>query len=94
MPENYQLFQNYPNPFSQNTTVRFVLPEAAEINLKIYNVRGQLVKTLVSGQLESGFHSIAWDGLGNDGKRVASGLYIYRLQTSNHLFVKKMLFVK
>lgn len=94
IPDDYLLEQNYPNPFNPSTTIRFALPEAASVSLTIYNIRGQLVKTLVNGSLEAGYHQVQWDGSSELGEKVSSGLYFYRLESGDFQQVKKMLLVK
>ncbi|MCK4893111.1 MAG: carboxypeptidase regulatory-like domain-containing protein, partial [Calditrichia bacterium] len=79
IPQDYQLFQNYPNPFNPTTTIRYGLKQASDVKLKIYNLLGQEVRTLISAQQEAGYQSIVWDGRDNRGTPVASGIYIYQL---------------
>ena len=89
IPRQYKLYQNYPNPFNPTTTIKFDLPQAAEVNLTVYNLLGGKVKTLVNGMLETGFHSIVFNA-----NNLASGTYIYKLQASGFVQVKKMLLLK
>ncbi|MGD8780485.1 MAG: T9SS type A sorting domain-containing protein [Ignavibacteria bacterium] len=89
LPAEYELKQNYPNPFNPETTINFALPETQLVNLSIYNILGEKIKELVNEELEPGFHSVFFDGSG-----LASGTYIYRLETNNFSQVKKMLLVK
>ncbi len=91
VPEEYALDQNYPNPFNPETTIKYQLPEAGKVVLKIYNVIGQEIRTLVNEEKEAGYHNIRWDGMDNKGVSVSSGVYIYRLQVGNFVRVKKML---
>lgn len=74
------LFQNQPNPFSPETQIRFKLPEAAEVELRIYNPSGRLVRTLVSGEQPAGPHMVRWNGLNDLGRKVSSGVYFYSLR--------------
>ncbi|MCK5453841.1 MAG: T9SS type A sorting domain-containing protein, partial [Calditrichia bacterium] len=69
----------YPNPFNPTTTIRYGLKQASDVKLKIYNLLGQEVRTLISAQQEAGYQSIVWDGRDNRGTPVASGIYIYQL---------------
>ncbi|MBN1352144.1 FG-GAP repeat protein [candidate division KSB1 bacterium] len=92
--EDFSLFQNYPNPFNPSTTIAFKLPETEKVTLKVYNVFGQLVCTLLDQQMSSGLHKIAWNGLDSRNLKVTSGVYFYRLETSNHVQTKKMILVK
>jgi len=96
---SYELAQNYPNPFSPpergfagnpSTTIRFALPEAAEMNLKIYDIAGQLVQTLIDGVVEAGRHQVVWDGTNQHGVPVASGVYFYQLRAGEFKQVRKM----
>jgi hypothetical protein len=79
IPREYQLFQNYPNPFNPTTTIRYGLNQVSDVKLKIYNLLGQEIRTLISAPQEAGHHSIMWDGRDNNGIPVASGIYIYQL---------------
>lgn len=94
LPTVYELSQNYPNPFNPATTIRFALPEAGTVSLKIYNIRGQLVKTLVSGHYEAGYHQVQWNAANEFGDKVASGFYFYTIQAGGFHQVKKMLLIK
>lgn len=93
-PLAFELFQNYPNPFNGITTIAFNLPERMAVSVKIYNMLGQLVKTVVDEQLRSGHHKLLWDGRSNQGIPVASGLYIVRLETKDHAAARKLLLIK
>ncbi|MFC1729560.1 FlgD immunoglobulin-like domain containing protein, partial [candidate division KSB1 bacterium] len=94
VPEKFHLSQNYPNPFNPETKIRFQLPRNAHVSLKVYNILGQEVATLVNRDMESGFHSLNWNGRNNAGVRVASGVYIYELRTAEFSMAKKMLLIK
>jgi hypothetical protein len=88
------LGQNAPNPFNPRTEIRFSLPRAQRAALRIYDLEGKLVRTLVAGRLAAGFHTEVWDGTDGRGARVSSGLYFYRLETPEHRLTKKMLLLK
>lgn len=94
MPEEYALMQNYPNPFNPNTTISFSLPEAGEVRLAVFNMLGQKIRTLVSGNLEAGGHSVLWDGMDANGRRVSSGVYVYKLQAGDFSHQKKLVLMK
>lgn len=85
---------NYPNPFNPETNIEFTIKEATEAALSIYNIKGQLVKTLHSGLIKAGRHKLIWDGNDNNGREVSSGVYFYRLTTDEHDTANKMLLVK
>ncbi|MFQ5583735.1 MAG: FlgD immunoglobulin-like domain containing protein [Calditrichia bacterium] len=83
LPKQITLHQNYPNPFNPVTEIRFDLPEDAQVVIKIYNVLGEEVRTLVDNHMEIGFHSVIWDGRDETGRELPSGIYIYRFQVSS-----------
>jgi len=94
LPKEYQLEQNYPNPFNPQTTIEFALPDVGQVELEVYNVLGQKVKTLLNQQLPAGYHSVNWDGTDGSGLKVASGVYFYRLAADTFNSYRKMLLVK
>jgi hypothetical protein len=77
VPENFALEQNYPNPFNPATQLRFALPVKSNVKLSIYNILGQVVATLIDGELEAGYREVVWNA-----STVASGIYIYRIQAT------------
>jgi hypothetical protein len=85
---------NYPNPFNPTTTINYSLKENAKVELIIYNIKGQKVKTLVNEILPAGEHSIIWDGRDSNDKRVGSGIYFYKMKTNNFEKTKKMIMLK
>jgi uncharacterized membrane protein len=89
-----ELQGNYPNPFNPETTVRYAVKENGQISLKIFNIKGQLVKTLVNQEVKAGYHQILWNGQDNFGTDVASGIYMYRLETKTYNQTKKMMLMK
>jgi len=89
-PNRYTLEQNYPNPFNPETEIRFQLPESSLVTMRIFNVRGQEIRTLVNAQYEAGYHSVRWDGKDGGGRPAASGIYLYQMQVGNFSEVKKM----
>jgi hypothetical protein len=94
VPANYELSQNYPNPFNPGTTIEYGLPVGGPVKLTIYNVVGQKVAVLVDGYVPAGYHQVDWDGHASDGGRVASGVYLYRLETGQTVLTKRMLLLK
>ena len=86
----FTLFQNYPNPFNPETEIRFQLPEAKRVTIRIFNTLGQEIRTLADRQFEAGFHVVRWDGKDNNGNLVASGIYLYQLRAGTFKQVKKM----
>ncbi len=89
LPEKVKLLQNYPNPFNPVTTIDFELSETSPVLLQIFNASGELVSTLFEGRLGPGKHSATFDG-----SSFSSGVYFYRLKTSNHLLTKKMILLR
>jgi len=88
---------NFPNPFNPTTTISYQLPENSEVELAIYNLKGQKVKQLVSnsaGQLSAGQHTVTWNGTDNNNKSVSSGIYFYKLSAGKSSAMKKMLLLK
>ena len=85
---------NYPNPFNPSTTIIFNFPQPETCTLKIYNIKGELVKILLSANLEAGKHTISWDGRDNNNKEAPSGIYFYRLHTAKNDLTRRMLLLK
>jgi hypothetical protein len=94
IPQTYGLSQNYPNAFNPETQIAYQLPMGRQVSLKIYNIKGELVRTLVDGYKEAGYHTVRWDGRNQDGNEVASGVYFYRLVTNDFTSTKKMIMLK
>ncbi|GAB4341714.1 MAG: hypothetical protein Kow0037_28570 [Calditrichia bacterium] len=94
LARDFQLEQNYPNPFNPTTEIRFTLPAAARTELVVFNLRGQKVRTLFSGELPAGAHRVEWDATNDSGERVASGIYFYRLKTDSRQLTRRMLLLK
>ncbi len=89
MPATYALGQNFPNPFNPSTVIRYQLPADGRVTLKVYNLLGQVIATLVDGVETAGFKSVRFDA-----GSLASGIYIYRLTTESFTDVKKMMIVR
>ncbi len=94
VPRSYLLEQNYPNPFNSNTTIKFHLPKQENVELNIYNLMGQKIKSLVDNSLPAGIYKQTWNGRNDDGHEVASGIYIYKLESKNFLCAKKLILIK
>lgn len=95
IPQKTELFDNYPNPFNPTTTIKYALQNASEITIKIYNMLGQEVRTLVNqNQQAAGTYQVQWDATNNRGSKVASGLYIYRMDAGSVVKTRKMLLLK
>ena len=90
----FSLGKNYPNPFNPETDISFSLPERTQVSLIIYNVLGEKVKTLVSGDMDAGTHTIHWNSRDEAGNSIASGIYFYRLKTESFDQTRKMVLMK
>ena len=93
-PIKVQLHSNYPNPFNPTTTILFSLPKEENIELIIFNIKGQKVKTLFKGNIEAGKHTMIWEGKNTNDKSVSSGIYFYKLKTESKELTRKMLLLK
>ncbi|MBT5875174.1 MAG: T9SS type A sorting domain-containing protein, partial [Candidatus Latescibacteria bacterium] len=101
VPTTYALTQNYPNPFNPSTSIRYALPESGHVTLKVYNIIGQEVITLVSRVQPAGRYTVSWSGINGQGYSASSGLYFYRLaakpldrSAASFVDMKKMILVK
>jgi glucuronoarabinoxylan endo-1,4-beta-xylanase len=88
-PLNFNLRQNYPNPFNPTTTISYQLPAVSFVSLKVFNVLGQEVATLVDESRQAGTHKVQWDALG-----MPSGMYLYRLQAGTFLQTRKLVILR
>ncbi|MGB7061376.1 MAG: right-handed parallel beta-helix repeat-containing protein, partial [Candidatus Zixiibacteriota bacterium] len=97
VPKRFELVQNYPNPFNPATSIQFTvgsLQSPSHITLKIYNILGQAVRTLVDEEKAEGSYTLYWDGRNQNGKEVSSGIYFYKLEAGNFTDVKKMVLLR
>ena len=91
----FSLAQNYPNPFNPTTTIRFEIPRAELVSLRIYNLLGQEVRTLIHNQMAAGSHEVQWNGTDDHARMVSSGIYLYRLETNTGFVrTRKLIFLK
>ncbi|HPA24885.1 MAG TPA: T9SS type A sorting domain-containing protein, partial [Candidatus Cloacimonas sp.] len=86
--------KNYPNPFNPETTISFSIPASGQTSVKIYNLKGQLVRTLVDETMNAGYQKVAWNGTDDNQKSVASGVYFYRVNNAGKIITRKMLLAK
>jgi hypothetical protein len=94
-PTAYELSQNFPNPFNPATTIRYGLPNPGRVTLRVYDLLGKLVVTMVDHEMkEAGYHAAVWDGRNAAGIAVASGIYFVRVQVGNFVQVRKMILVE
>ena len=94
IPTEFVLDQNYPNPFNPSTTIRYGLPEEANVSLVIYDVRGQVVQTITSDHQTAGWYDVVWNGHTSNGKTISTGIYFARLVAGDYSQVVKMLYLK
>jgi hypothetical protein len=93
-PGRVALAQNHPNPFNNSTTIGYLLPLHTHVTIKIYNLLGQNVRTLVDGQQAAGRHTVVWDGRDDSGNAMASGVYFYRLTQNGISMDRKLMLLK
>ncbi len=89
LPTSFSLDQNYPNPFNARTEIMFAIPEAANVDLTVYNTLGQKVATLVSGKMDAGYHKVNWNA-----SSISSGIYFYKLTAGDQTEVREMTLIK
>jgi hypothetical protein len=90
----FALRQNAPNPFGGATRIQWVVPDEGPVRLRVFDVAGRLVRTLVNGRVAAGEGDVVWDGRDGDGRRLSSGVYFYRLETADRSLTKKSLLLK
>ena len=89
IPTEYGMEQNYPNPFNPTTTINYQLPEKNHVSLRIYDILGNLVTTLVDQEMEPGYYNVSWNAIS-----LASGVYIYRIISGSFVSTKKLMLMK
>lgn len=94
LPTEFAIRQNAPNPFNPTTEIRYELPQAAQVQLNVYNILGQKVITLVDAFKEAGYNSVTWNGMDQGGSVVASGMYFYRIEAGEFSKTLKMMMLK
>jgi hypothetical protein len=94
LPKEFGLAQNFPNPFNPETVILYEIPEQVHVLLSIYNLLGQRIRILMDGPHSPDFYRIVWDGKTDEGRNVASGLYLYRLEAGEFVSTRKMLLLR
>ena len=94
IPLHFALYQNFPNPFNPVTKIRYQLAEDCHVTIKIFNILGQEIRTLVNENKKAGTHEIFWDGLNDIGNAVTSGVYFYKIEASNFMKIKKTVLMR
>lgn len=94
VPDDYGLEENYPNPFNPVTAITYMVKEAGHVDLNVYNLRGQRIRSLVNANKEAGEYTVTWDGRNENGETVTSGMYFYMFQVNGFRATKKMTLLK
>ena len=99
IPEEYSLSQNYPNPFNPETRIKFTLPVSSKVRLTVYNLLGEVIRTLANNEYEAGEHNVVWNGRDERGRGVSSGIYLYKIKANGtdgkeYSEIKKMILMK
>jgi hypothetical protein len=94
LPNSFALHQNYPNPFNPETVISYQLAVGSHIELKVYSITGQLIRTLVHYKQDAGYYNIKWDGKDDNDRTVPSGIYLYTLQAGSNMATRKMVLLK
>ena len=94
LPQSFELYPNHPNPFNPETQIRFTIPQSGEVKLTVYNINGQVVRTLTDGFLQSGLYAVRWDGRNDRGELSPSGIYIYEVINNGKRQAKEMVLAK
>ena len=94
LPDGPQLQQNAPNPFNSQTVLAYILPESGPVRLEILALTGQRVAVLSQGHQRAGYHRLSWDGRDDAGRPLASGVYLYRLVTTEGILTRKLVLLR
>jgi hypothetical protein len=94
IPTEYRLYQNFPNPFNPETTIEYDIPHQAKVEISIYNIIGEKIRTLVIQDHQPGHYSVIWNGRNENNNMVATGVYLYVIKTPEFRHVEKCLFIK
>ncbi len=94
VPDEFKLMQSYPNPFTQQTTISYTLPDPEFVTVEVYNMLGQRVRTLVRDEQAAGFHQVVWDGTADSGASVASGMYVYVFKSATYSATQRLVRVR
>ena len=92
--KSFTLLQNYPNPFNPTTTIEYQIPKAGNVKVNIYNITGQLIRTIENSFKNAGAYKVNWDSRNNFNQSVASGIYLFQVKYENSFLTKKLILVK
>jgi hypothetical protein len=91
---SFTLYQNYPNPFNPSTTIQYNMPKSGNVEIRIFDIQGRLIRTFIKNYQQAGTHSLVWDSRINTGTVVAGGTYFCQVLFNGDAFVKKLVFIK
>jgi hypothetical protein len=94
IPTEFEVSQNYPNPFNPSTVISYSIPNAEFVSIRVYNMLGQEIATLLNDEVNAGVYNVTWNGMNEFGVKVATGTYIYRVVAGNNVMSKKMILLK
>jgi hypothetical protein len=94
IPYSFSLNQNRPNPFNPNTVIDYSVARKSQVNISVFNILGQTVKTLVDREADAGQYQAVWDGVDENGSQVASGIYFYKMSTTDFVETRKMVLMR
>ena len=92
--KSFTLLQNYPNPFNPSTTIQYEIPKAGDVKVIIYNITGELIKTITDEFQNAGNYKVDWNSKNELGKNVASGIYLFQVKYDNAFLTKKLMLIK
>jgi len=93
-PSFFTLEQNYPNPFNPETTIQYEIPKTSQVSIRIFNILGKEVRTLVNTKRKAAKYTVIWDGRNNNGKAVSSGIYLYKILAGQYVKTRKMILLR
>lgn len=94
LPKQYELSDNYPNPFNPVTIINYQIPKSIQVEIIVFNTLGQEIRTLINENRSAGYHQVIWDGKDNLGRMVSTGTYLYQMKTEDFIDVKKMILIQ
>ena len=94
MPDQLSLLQNYPNPFNPSTVIKYDIPKSSHVKIDIYDYRGRHLKSLIDRESDPGISQVEWNSTNDNGEKVAAGVYIYKIETRDHVISRKMILLK
>ena len=93
-PDQFELYQNHPNPFNPETTIRYGIPNDTQVKIDVYNSLGEKVRTLIDQNHKAGSHTVRWDAKNDEGRPVSGGIYVFRMKAGSFVQARKMLLIR